>query len=357
MEIFAKYLDQARFEVFVVSRIHREKFLTRLRVEAGAKLGLASARGKKRLWGSMNARLRNFHAILGADHVRLVRDDAELRETLLALNPQILHVHYSGNPEPPTSDEEVMSKIPIVVTTNQFEKHNTAPSHQHVKKMLFVSRWLLDNKAAWAKGDPRAGVLYNPIEVACSSQNLRSELGIPADAFVVGRVGRADPGIHDPIGLRAFRQIEDDNTYYLALSPPENMLRQAQTLELRNFIALPPSADGVFLSKFYNTIDVLAHARRDGETFGCNIAEAMMHGKAVVSHETPFMNAQGEVIGEGGFVCAQDDWQGYASRLATLKQDAALRAELASKARNRALEQFEARALTRRLEKIYLELL
>ncbi len=357
MEIFCKYLDRSRFEVFVVSRIHRVKMATRLRVEVGARLGLRPARGKKLLWASMNVRADNFERILGSDHVFFASNDASLRQTLLKLNPDVLHVHYSGNAEPPTSDEMVMSRIPVTVTTNPFEKQNPAPAHQHVKKILFVSRWLLENRAQWALTDPRADVLYNPIEVPCTQSTLRSELRIPENAFVVGRVGRADPGIHDPIGLRAYRQIEDANTYFLALSPPENMLRQARALNLRNFITLPPRADDVFLSKFYNTIDVLAHARRDGETFGCNIAEAMIHGTPVISHLTPFMNAQSEVIGDAGFVCAQDDWQDYAAKLALLKTDRLVRSELSARAEARALAQFEARGLTHRLEKIYLDLL
>ncbi|MBI3555852.1 MAG: glycosyltransferase family 4 protein [Deltaproteobacteria bacterium] len=357
MEIFCKYLDRTRFEVFVVSRIHRVKLTTRLRVELGARLGLRPARGKKLLWASMNVRATNFQTILGPDHVFFASDDNSLRHILLKLNPDILHVHYSGNAEAPTSDEEVLSRIPVTVTTNPFEKQNTAPAHRHVKKILFVSRWLLENRAQWASQDARAGVLYNPIEVPCTQSTLRTELGIPENAFVVGRVGRADPGIHDPIGLRAYRQIEDANTFFLALSPPDNMLRQAKALNLKNFISLPPKADDVFLSKFYNTIDVLAHSRRDGETFGCNIAEAMIHGTPVISHLTPFMNAQSEVIGDTGFVCAQDDWQDYAAKLALLKSDQQIRYELSSRSESRALEQFEARSLTHRLEKIYLELL
>lgn len=353
MEIFCKYLDRTRYEVFVVSRRHREKLATRLRVELGARIGLESARGKKRLWATMNSREANFRSIVGDERLTFARTDDELRQTLLKLNPDILHVHYSGNPEPPTSDEILMSRIKAVVTTNQFERENTAPSHRFVKSMLFVSNWLLQNKAAWAKDDPRSHVLYNPIEVPCTTDSLREKLGIPQDAFVVGRVGRADPGIHDPIGLRAFRQIEDSNTYYVALSPPENMIRQAKSLNLSNFIPLAPSADEVFLSKFYNSIDVLAHSRRDGETFGCNLAEAMIHGKPVVSHFTPYMNAQAEIIGDGGFVCAQDNWQEYAARLDELKKNRKFRAELSSRAQHRALEQFEARTLTRRLEEVY----
>src|SRR5690606_3281108 len=149
---------------------------------------------------------------------------------------------------------------------------------------------------------PASDVFFNPIELPISTESLRKELGLPSDAYVIGRVGRPDSGIHDPISLKAYRKIEDSNTYFLALSPPVNMVRQAKKLQLNNFIAIPPTTDPIHLAKLYNTIDVVAQARRDGETFGCNIAEAMMHGKPVIAHLTPYMNAQSEIIGNAGYV-------------------------------------------------------
>lgn len=356
MEIFCKYLDRSRFEVFAVSRMHRESLSKRAKVTLGAAIGVRAARAKKRLWSQMNARIPNFKAILGADHVLLAKNNEELHDLLLELSPDVLHVHYSGRAEPPTSDETVMSKIPVILTTNQFELENTAPSHRFVKRMFFVSRWLLENKAKWAVHDPRAEIFYNPVELPASTESLRGELGIPDGAFVIGRVGRADAGIHDPISLKAYAEIHDGSTWFLALSPPENMLREARSMNLKNFVALAPTADDARLSRFYNSIDVLAHARRDGETFGCNLAEAMIHGKPVVSHLTPFMNAQLETVGEGGYVVGQQDWQAYARHLKHLKQDAAFRAELSQKAKRRALDQFEARRLTDRLARTYLAL-
>ena len=354
MELFCKYLDHEKFDIYVVSRIHKEKLAKRIKVELGALLGVKPAKAKKRLWAGMNARVPAFQQILGQEKVIFVESDGALRQTLLALKPDILHVWYSGNPEPPTSDEEIVSKIPATITTNAFEIANTAPAHRHVKKMYFMSQWLLDNQALWAKGDARAGVFYCPIEKPLTNEDLRAKLGIPKDAFVIGRVGRADPGIHDSISLKAFQQIQNDKSYFLALAAPDNMVAEARELGLRNFIPLQPMF-GADLSRFYNTIDVLAHARRDGETFGCNIAEAMMHSKPVVSHFTQYMNAQQEVIGDTGFVVADGDWKTYAKHLERLRDDENFRTELAHRAKSRALEQFEVERLAKKLEAIYLE--
>lgn len=355
MELFCKYLDREKFDVYVVSRIHKERLAKRIKVELGALVGVGSARAKKRLWAGLNARVPAFQQTLGQERVIFVDSDNALRSVLLGLKPDILHVWYSGNPEPPTSDEEIVSKIPATITTNAFEIANTAPAHRLVKKMYFMSQWLLDHEALWAKDDPRSGVFYCPIERPLTHEDLRSKLGISKDAFVIGRVGRADPGIHDPISLQAFQKIQNEKSYFLALAAPENMVEEARRLGLKNFIALQPMF-GADLSRFYNTIDVLAHARRDGETFGCNIAEAMMHGKPIVSHLTKYMNAQQEVIGDAGFVVADGDWRAYAAHLERLRDDRAFRIELAKRAEARALEQFEVERLTKKLEGIYEDL-
>lgn len=357
MEIFCRLLNKDIFEVFAVAKLPNPPLTAKLKVEAGVLLGLSKARAKKKNWQSMNARIPNFRKILGTQNVMLAKNDIELRQILLGLSPDVLHVHYSGRAEAPTSDELVMSQIPAVVTQNQFELFNDSQAHRHVKKIFLVSEWLRKNKAPWALSDSRTDVFYNLIDLPCSTENLRDKLGIPHDAFVIGRVGRPDDGIHDPISLRAYQQIQSEHTYFLALSPPPKMVREAQELGLKNFVPLPPTSDDVFLSKFYNTLDVLAHARRDGETFGCNIAEAMIHGKPVVSHLTDFMNAQEEVIGDGGVVCAKGDVATYAATLKLWKENPEVRLSVGKKAKTRALDQFESKKLTRRLEKTYLNLL
>ncbi len=351
IELFCKYLNKDKHDVYVVSRIQNPSFLKKVRIEVSSLLGFDSAKAKKQIWSQQNTRVPRFQALLGEERTLFAKDDLDLRKILLKLSPDILHVWYSGTPEPPTSDEEIMGKLPVVITTNSFEIENTAPAHRHVKEFFFPSSWVLNHKALWAKNDPRAGVFYSPIEKPLTNNHFREKLQIPAHAFVVGRVGRADPGIYDPLSLFAYKKIQDEKTFFLALTPPHNMVRDAKKMGLKNFICFQ-ALDQEGLSAFYNTLDVLAHGRRDGETFGCSIAEAMMHGKPVVSHLTKFMNAQQEVIGEGGFVCQEEDWQAYADRLEMLK-DPALRESYGEKAFERALQEFEVEKLTQRLEQLY----
>ena len=354
LDLMCRNLDSSRFEPWVVTRA-----LPSLRSPLRTQVMSGLSHARRQAWRAKLEGLEQFHArkpaleaALGPGRVVLAKDDAELREIILDLDPTILHVHYSGYPEPPTCDPELMRRIPVVVTTNQFELENTAPSHQFVKRIFFVSRWLLENKARWALNDSRATVMYNPVQAPLSQANLRGDLGIPEDAFVIGRVGRSDPHIFDPISLEAYHRVREAHWYFVALAPSASMVRRAKDLGVQNFLALPPTRNEHYLSMLYNTMDVFAHARRDGETFGCAIAEAMIHGLPVVSHRSPWMNAQEEIIGDAGFICEYDP-DHYGLRLRQLALDAELRFALGRRAHERAVAEFEVHQIGKRLESEY----
>ncbi len=357
MEIFCRSLNREKFDVWALAKKHRPDFGAWLRVNLGLLVGHPKAVAKKKLWDSFFLRQPRLEAALGKNHVIVATNDGDLERLILSIGPHILHIHYSGRAEAPLTSDAVAKSVPVIVTTNQFEIENTSPHHASVKRMYFVSRWMLGNKAHWAKNDSRAQVMYNLTDPPEASDDLRTELGIPLDAFVIGRVGRADPGIHDPISVQAVARMQDHRTWFVALNPPHNMIEEARTLGIKHFLAVPATADSVRLSRYYNTIDVLAHARRDGETFGCNIAEAMIHRKPVVTHLTDEMNAQGETAGGGGIVCAKGDVDAYAAALKRLRDDGSYRAKLAAAAKERADKEFAAAGLVQRLEADYLGLL
>lgn len=156
--------------------------------------------------------------------------------------------------------------------------------------------------------------------------------------------------------LKAYKKIEDKDTLFLALSPPPKMVREAQEMGIKNIRFIDPSTDDIFLSKFYNTLDVLAHARADGETFGCVIAEAMIHGKPVVTHMSDIRNAQAELVDEScGFVANQHDYKAYAAFMKSLMFDKTLRLKMGETARRKAMANFEAETVTKKLEFLYIE--
>jgi len=72
---------------------------------------------------------------------------------------------------------------------------------------------------------------------------------------------------------------------YIIIGACDLIKNKIKELNLENFfILLDTTNDDNLIHKFYNTIDVFAHYRSDGETFGVSIAQSMTYGKPVVSH-------------------------------------------------------------------------
>ena len=109
------------------------------------------------------------------------------------------------------------------------------------------------------------------------NENLRSLLGIPADATVIGRHGAKDtfdiPMAHDAI--QEFL-LNNSNTYFLFMNTDRFHYHP-------KIIYLDPTLDSIEKTKFINTCDAMIHARSIGETFGLAIAEFSLKNKPVIT--------------------------------------------------------------------------
>lgn len=353
MQLLCRGLDPALFEVHALAPRSPVPASRVWLNSAKALLGVRSARAKREQYAQIGSRVGEFVRDFGP---RLhLYAPGELSATLRRLSPQILHVHHSGASEPPLNDRAAVAGIPVLFSTNVFGEKPDPADLARLSRILFVSGWLKD-RAPWAAGDPRCGVLPCPIEAPASADDLRAELGIPKGTFVIGRAGRNADDIHDGISLRAYRRIEDEGTVFLALSAPPAMRREARELGIKRILWLDPTVDAVFLSRFYNTLDVLAHARLDGETFGMVIAEALMHGKPVVTHRSGLRNAQLELVDEScGFVTERNDDVRYAEALKRLMDGPDLRRRMGEAGRRKAMDRWEAGRVALRLQEFYLE--
>jgi len=166
-------------------------------------------------------------------------------------------------------------------------------------------------------------VIPNPIRRPVTVDNMRDELNIK-DKFVYGRFGRPSKMIYSTINLEAYRMIEDDTTVFLYAAPHSCARSDAQRLEIKNIIFLDPTVDEMQISRMYNTFDVYCHSNSVGETFGCTVAEAMIHGKPIVSHigSPKWPQAQIEVLGDMSDMCVRSDFVNkYAALMKKLKDD------------------------------------
>jgi len=274
-------------------------------------------------------RYRDFLEILGSEE-RMVpyRFDNQGVEILQSLRPDITHVYRAGIPEWPIPGKDI--KQTIFVETNVFGFLDPNPN---VNKTLFMSNWLTEcSKRQYGEGifntldkQGRFDFVNNPVDSPATDEKLI--LNLDKDFVVLGRCGRPDDGIYDDVNVKAalILQAKGHKVFFLSLAPPPRMMDDLDKYGIPH-INIAPTVDPIVLSAFYNSIDILAHARADGETFGSNIAEAMMHGKPVVTHiaipSHPRMGvfqAQTELVKDGvtGFVC-EHNAAAYAEQLEKL---------------------------------------
>ena len=225
---------------------------------------------------------------------------------------------------------------------------------ENVLHSVHLSEW---QRKRWIErgGDPgSSSVIPIPVRSPETSEDLRSRLDIPEGAVVAGFHQRAQDEIFSPIPLAAFSSIEATSRYFVVMGGSSAYRAQAEELGIRNARFVDHSADPSEISRFLNTLDVFAHGRLDGETYGSVLAEALMHGKPCLSHESEIANAQPETMGSHGiFVRNQDE---YATELLGLMADSKRRERLASGAREFAESRYSLDAFGEQLRALYAEI-
>ena len=247
-----------------------------------------------------------FRAILGDNKLVPWASIPECIEILRLLQPDIVHFFNSGIAEFPMVKgiRELLPNTKLVQTA-VFGNIN---DQIELDKVIFVSKHIqhLVNRFG-----TKYAVVRNAIEGPYTDQNLRAQLDISPDVFVFGHIGRPDRNTYSDLNLRAYKEIENDKTMFLWLPENEFVVESVAKLGIKRIKLLPRTTDDFELSRFYNTIDVLAHSRRDGEVNSDAIWTAQSHGKPIISHyATPF-NGHIETISNCGFVCAPGDIQEY----------------------------------------------
>jgi len=177
--------------------------------------------------------------------------------------------------------------------------------------------------------------------------------------LVLGRISR--PGLDEGEFIGDVFSMLPQLTYYLLILAASESFRE-KTKDIKHIICLPPTTDEVQLSRFYNSIDILLHYRKEGETFGMNIAEAMIHGKPVVSHYSSVDNAQAELLlenkdwGQAGIVVPENDKAAYLEAIDTLAKDTTKRLAFGGNGKAKAESLYADHVWARKMERIYLNM-
>lgn len=290
-------------------------------------------------------------------------NNRDLSAVIESFKPDILHVYRSGYQEFPEPAYDI--DVPHFVETNVFGFYD---SNIRIDRSLFMSKWLMNNTLQKLRPISRAllpkrfDFVNNPVEMPYTNDKLT----IPNwnGGIVLGRVGRPDNGIYNSIHVEAARllRLMGHDVKFLVVAPPSNMVEDLLNKEIP-FHIVEPTVNPLILSMAYNTMDIYAHARADGETFGVNIAEAMIHGLPVVTHiATPsfpgmgVFQSQTELVdqGETGFIVNNDPVE-YAEVLRAIIINKEERKRMGEAGRRKAEAEYEVSACMNKLEKIYRE--
>lgn len=295
------------------------------------------------------ARKKDFEDLIGKDNV-YIGTSKKFLDVCNSNKIDIIHFSRGSEEDFYTS---LVDKIPNnikLVETSIFGKNSNSKYINRLSSIFFVSHWLME-QSPWVNLD-QAKVLYLPIPKPISTDTFREKYNIPLNAIVLGRITRPFMDNGEFI-LNILNNTIDNNTFYLAIGSSEYLIEQ--TKNNKNIIHIKPTTDEMTLSTFYNTLDILLHYRKEGETFGMNIADAMIHGKPVISHYSLRDNAQAELIlgDKNSGIVVKDDINEYIIAVKTLIDNNNLRIEYGINAKEKANKLFAADKTTNILESYY----
>jgi len=185
---------------------------------------------------------------------------------------------------------------------------------------------------------------------------MRTELGLPNDAFVIGKLARLAPlKGHDDL-LEAFRRIlpQCPGSYLLLVGGGAlNKAIQARVnrLGLRDKVVLTGLVPPGEVPRYVGVMDCLAHLS-SREALSRALPQALAAGKPIVAYD---FDGADEVCLEGstGFLVRKGDVATAAARLVQFARDPGLRSKLGEQGRNFVREHFSSATLVETLLELY----
>ena len=277
-------------------------------------------------------------------------------------NPSIVHFNRGLPIDFYTENIDKLSSRIRIVDHNIFATRPSTAYLNAVDHMFFVSQWCLD-KSPWA--DPnKSSFLYNPVADTSSARidyDIRRELCIPEDSILLGRLSR--PNLDDGefiLEVLSRVLVKFPQVHFVCIGASNAFIERSSTLSLSKVHCLFPTTDESRIDQFLRGLDIFLHYRREGETFGLSIAEAMSRGIPTVSHKSEVDNAHIELISKNrhcGIVCDTISVGAYVDAVEKLITNSSLRIELGRNARRTAEKHFCTGELTRTLESVYMRVL
>ncbi len=287
----------------------------------------------------------------------------------------IVHIHRSGENEPLPIKAAKKANVPAIIETNVFGKYDNSEAGKLIDFHLQISktaslRYVQNAGTSINRFLNKCRVLYNPVNLeefdkyrASEKQmwRFKSETGVDKNTPLICRVGRPDINKWDSflVDMMAYlvRKVPDVR-FLIVGGLPRLVRRKIEKLGLEeNFIETGFASEDKLIV-IYCSIDLLAHSSRIGESFGYTIAEAMAAGKPVVVNSTPWAdNAQIELVDNGKTGFVMNTPKTYAGAVAWLIENKKEAKKMGLAGRKKVEREYDARKITKMLERLYIELL
>lgn len=257
----------------------------------------------------------------------------------------IIQTGRAGHPEYPFVK---IKKTPIIDSVHFLGGVDNQPN---ILRVMHICEWAKEKWINEGGDERRTVIISHPMDIPdLNLDNVREELDLK-DKIIFGFHQRGDDGIVSHIPLKAYKQIEDENTHFLILGGSQLYSEQAKKLELKNFQQLDHTADRRKIYSFLNSLDVYAHGRKDGEVNSTAMAEAMYFGLPIISHTSEVNNGHVECIRDAGHVV--DTVEEYSAQLNKLKSDQIYKETLSQNALKNFKENYELQGQLAKIIDVY----
>lgn len=253
-------------------------------------------------------RKKYFTDIMTEDKIITYGSFPEFHEILKKVKPFVVHHYASGIPEYPLIPQN-KPYVNHFVQTAVFSNQNNVTD---ISKVIYVSNY--NKHIANTFDDNKYHVVHNALQYPPTEADLREELGISKDTWVFGRIGRPDPNTYDNLNIRAYAEVEKiygDKVCFISLPNTDLVQKDVRELGIKNYYGLDLTTDEDRIYRFYNTLNVQLHSRKDGECCSFALLDGMMCGVPVITSYSAIFNGQIETTGTGGFVVMPEDLDEY----------------------------------------------
>jgi len=199
----------------------------------------------------------------------------------------------------------------------------------------------------------RFQMIYNGVDlsrVRCDPQraiDFRRRYSIPLDRSIVTQVSWIIPekGIMDFLETARLVTRQNRNVQFVVVGEGDyrqEYMRRAVEMGIEDRVTWTGMVEDVFGEGVYGAADVVCQFSRWEEVFGWMIAEAMAHGKPVV---TTRVGGIPEVVQdqECGYLVDRGDTEAMSNKVLTLLNDASLREQMGHKGKNIVRQKFNLR--------------